>query len=269
MPEQGFSRSEIRIARKELGRLALEERNPYLARETYEKLRNKKGIKQASELALELDQLYDAAKGFLSLEDLEGLKRTMDRAVITKDLPWIEHIMDYKDLESKIFEGFHKFFDKKRIETGPAYPLLENLNAAYSLAPNYDYGIGIAKGGTFSEYLFNLFGLKVLTAETHRKKSGFIWYDSPEQLHGKKLIVFDKDAVTGKTLKRTLQQLKPFSPEFVDLYVNINISTRPCSIRTIPEAIPNGFRNSFDPSKISKDKLVEMFETLLKKFNLT
>jgi len=107
------------------------------------------------------------------------------------------------------------------------------LNAASLLAPKYDLGVGIAKGGLWLSYLFSLYGLQIANVDMKRILNGATYKPlkpfGEGQIKDKKIILFDNDVVTGRTLRRIVKELYGFKPQKIDLlllmyYTTVNIT---------------------------------------------
>jgi len=102
----------------------------------------------------------------------------------------------------------------------------EAAAAAQILANEYDLGIELARDGLLLGYIFNLHGLPTKAVKLGRRGRGATWRPlediMPEDLKNKKLIVFDNDAVTGRTLRRTVKELSKFAPAYMDLFLVMN-----------------------------------------------
>lgn len=92
----------------------------------------------------------------------------------------------------------------------------ENLVAAQKIRPLYDVGVCIAKGGLYVAYLLHFAGLPIMDVEMKRKGTGARWIPQPsfagEKLTGQKVLIAENDTVTGRTLRRAVQEIKKYSP---------------------------------------------------------
>lgn len=96
--------------------------------------------------------------------------------------------------------------------------------AAKHLSYRYDLGIGIAKKGLWTSFIFHLFGLPTRDCLAIRLgKYGESVFTVPlDPLHtkdisGKRVLLFDNDAVTGRSVKTISDQLKLAHPKNIDL----------------------------------------------------
>jgi len=128
-----------------------------------------------------------------------------------------QEFRDY--VESKI--GKEK---AENIQVSKDISLVEKIyDVAPTLITQYDVGIGIARGGLLPSYLFSLRGLPVKIVDMKRKLNGATWKEiepiKEEQIRDKKLIIFDNDVVTGRTLKRAVKEINKFQPQKIGLFL--------------------------------------------------
>jgi len=250
LKRRGVDREVLDRVLAEMGEVAFQEGNIYLAVKAFKALNNPAGLKKAGDLGLRTGNLYDALRAYKLIENEKGLREGIDIAVKQgKTNILSEAIPDC--LEQKVLKRYKGFLKNKGFEHAVTFELYEVLNAANELAPDHDIGIALAKGGLFSGYIFSLFDLPVIVAEAHRKGRGatFKWHDSPEQLKDKKILVFDKDVIKGRTLGRAIKEIKKYSPKEVDLFLNYNPVEHGyyCSIGSNISSVPEGFREIFYP----------------------
>ncbi|MBS3175162.1 phosphoribosyltransferase [Candidatus Woesearchaeota archaeon] len=84
--------------------------------------------------------------------------------------------------------------------------------AAKELKKEYDIGIALATGGLFMGFVAEKFGLKVIKAKPERKGKETSWKFLDKikkgEIRNKKIIVFDIDVVTGRTLRKAIKEIK-------------------------------------------------------------
>jgi len=122
-------------------------------------------------------------------------------------------------------EGFKKYGIAKLGEPPRRVPLMTNdteraINAADYISGQYDLGIEIVSDGLWLGYMCNLFGLPTKAVRMQRRGRGASWQTlekiAEKDVRNKRLVLFDLDAVTGRTIKRAVRELKEFSPERID-----------------------------------------------------
>lgn len=224
-------------------------------------------LRRTARVATENNDLYTAFRIYHSFNDREGMAEILRREYSITDF----ELNDYlgKTTVNKLLSSFRSWATERGFPNAPAFDAGNRVNQAYHLAKEYDLGVGVARSGLFPAYIFNLFGLETVIADSHRRGKGatFRWTDqiSQEEIEGKRIAVFDKDVVSGRTSQRVCQEIKKFSPEKIDLILYWPQKERGGS--TIVSSIPQGFsnvyyRDSFDCRDF--DKAVEELEEKLK-----
>ncbi|MBW2993434.1 hypothetical protein KY317_02575 [Candidatus Woesearchaeota archaeon] len=287
-----------------LGKTALEEKEMGSALRAYNQIGDKEKIRIVGEKALEIGELVCALDAFRITDDRENLRIVGEKAFqtpgfLSTSLIAFEYLRDRKnmfkvmmaiqevdhDLSSLEFgeyigkttikkadKRFKKWLSKRGFRGAVSFNTGEDTNMAYHLADKYDIGIGIAKGGLYLTYIFDLFGLETRIAQSHRNSRGatFRWREKvvPEELEGKDLVVFDKDVVSGRTTTRVLRELQKYNPNKIDLVVSWN---------PVPEGtgagmgtriwnVPDGYNEIYYPGKLGYgqfDKAVRKLEQML------
>lgn len=93
--------------------------------------------------------------------------------------------------------------------------------AAQTLKTQYDLGIALATDGLWLGYVFHAHGVPTKAVKLRRMGGGATWQPidniTPQEVEGKRILLFDNDVVTGRTIKRAVKELNRFSPEYIDL----------------------------------------------------
>mgnify|MGYP001564541912 CR=1 FL=1 len=117
-------------------------------------------------------------------------------------------------------------YRKMLFDTGNWFDLTRRLvyattAATKEAAREYDVGVAIANDGVLQGYLAETFGLRTFNVKMSRFGKGATWVPldkiEKQDINGKKVIVFDVDVVTGRTLKRAARELCAFNPTGLDL----------------------------------------------------
>lgn len=195
----------------------------YQACEAFQAAQDFKGLRRTAEyLSREYADSFDLVKILLFLEDHEGIRNLLNR----KDVKFNAYI------QGQVFE---QFFDpllehiKKNLDENETPVATGGVNggtdfvAIRNLAQKYDIAVPIARGGLNQGAISDLFGMptRIADVEAHnRKKPKGKWMNSvsPEDFDGKNVLLLDKDAVTGASINKTMDMLKPFKPESVGVY---------------------------------------------------
>ena len=256
--ERGAPAAEIAPLLGTLGELALQEGNVYLAFTTFGELNDAVGVRKAAECGMKIcNGYYDIIRAYRWLNDLDGLRKAVAIVAADKDVPCMAQVVP-ESVEQKVAAEFRRFVNRHGFSHAVAFNLVETLNAADALGPQYDVGVGVAKGGLYSAFIFNRFGLPVIVAEAHRKGTGatFVWHDDPSALKGKRILVFDKDIVTGRTLRRVLREINEHEPGSVDAYLNYDaVSTS--GIGSHLERLPEGFNKAYYPAMMNYEHFLD------------
>lgn len=85
---------------------------------------------------------------------------------------------------------------------------------------DYDRGIALTMDGLWLGYFFNSVGLPVNVVEAKRKGLSAMFNPIDEikrdDIKNKRIILFDLDAVTGRTINRASKELEKFNPKYID-----------------------------------------------------
>lgn len=122
----------------------------------------------------------------------------------------------------------YKAYVESKLGAGARVPIMPSWDNAHRAAgilkPDYDIGLALAADGLGLGFAFERTGLPVRVVKLGRRGNGARWEPidkiCEEELKGKKVLLFDNDAVTGRTLRRTVRELSVFSPGYVDLLLN-------------------------------------------------
>lgn len=256
-----MSQKEIQKELYRIGEMGLKENSLeglIAALDVYKELGNEKKVRIVGERCIEKKWGHGVNKAFKFINDKKGLFRAIQIGDEKGELELRgDYLSDFLGTETieKTFDNFREWASKKGIDPFYSLDLPSTLNMTYHLHNNYDVGIGIAKGGLFSSYLFNLFGLPIKVAQCHNqeRETSFNWMDEVDNdsFEGKRIAVFDKDVVTGRTSKRTLDEVQKYDPKTVDLVLNNNPIRDLMGIGTVESEIPNGYNQVYYPKKFN------------------
>lgn len=121
------------------------------------------------------------------------------------------------------------------------FSALQTTRDLLALAGQYDVAIAIAGGGLFSGCVAQILGLPTLFADIHahgRKRPQVKWLSpvSRENFEGKRVLLLDKDAVTGATMRAARRFLAPFNPAKIGVYFNHGLANPEMGVHR--EALP-------------------------------
>lgn len=93
--------------------------------------------------------------------------------------------------------------------------------AISNLGNNYDLGIALATGGLFFSYIAEQFEFPTMIVKMSRHSKGATWQPvddiTRDAINDKRIVVFENDVVTGRTLRRAIKEINFLNPLFVDL----------------------------------------------------
>ena len=272
--EQGLLSAEQLVTElRKLARLAQKEEYFHLAFEAYQELDDKDNLRQLSQVCIEKSRFYEAYVIFDYLHDRNGLLNMM-RAVETKqDRRLMEYIASSYFGQERVLaleDAFQQWVRPRGFSKAPCFSVVNLVNMAYNLAPQYDVGVGIAKAGLYFTYICTFFDLNTKVVECHRVEKGgiFRWCEeaSPEQLEGKRVVVLENDVRSGRTAQRVLGELQRYNPSSIDLALVHNPVPPHKRFGTIQENIPPGYGRIHFPKDFSYssfDKAVERLDERL------
>ena len=99
--------------------------------------------------------------------------------------------------------------------------IAEACGVAKNLHNDYDLGVALATDGLFMSYIAQHFGFPVLNVKLGRRFNGAISQPIDKfgeaEIKDKRVVVFDNDVVTGRTLKRAEREINKLHPQYADL----------------------------------------------------
>jgi hypothetical protein len=119
-----------------------------------------------------------------------------------------------------------------------------DLIAIRNLARDHDIAVPIARGGLYQGAIAKLWGMKTRTVDVaahKRKVARGKWVDQvlPEDFNDKRILLFDKDAVTGATTRKTISMLSRYKPKSISAYfTHPGMHRGEIKIGTILESLP-------------------------------
>lgn len=165
---------------------------------------------------------------------------------------------DLRDFIPKISKEFDLWSKKKGFNDVYYFSTAKAINMAHNLTKNYDVGVGIARGGLYLAYISELFGLDVKIIDANRTGKGVFgvkteWKDqiTANNLKDKKIIVFDKDVLTGNTSRAVGSELLSYYPKVLDIALLHNLEDERSNHLQKPgnfsSNVPQFYDNVFDP----------------------
>lgn len=177
------------------------------------------------------------------LEDHEEIRKLLNEAEVG------DFLMDaevFRIMAKDFFSYLKNFLEKNKtpVATG-SIDLGNDLIAIRNLAHEYDVAVPIARGGLKSGAVAALWGMptKTLDIAAHKRDvpTGE-WVDpvSEQDFAGKRVLLFDKDAVSGATIQQATKMLAGFHPASVAVYFNFPVveNTKKRAIGTFTDGLP-------------------------------
>jgi hypothetical protein len=132
--------------------------------------------------------------------------------------------------------------------------------AAKHLAYRYDIGTGIAKKGLWTSFIFNLYGLKtrdclIIRADNNRLAVPLDFAYSKDYARSN-VILFDNDALTGKTIQEAKRHVSKTNPKSIDAL--LIFETTELSEEELEIAAPN---MKYPPKIIKKENGILYMDT--------
>lgn len=235
-------------------------------------------LRKVAEAALAADPpwIVDSFAAFHHLKDREGMQRVLVKGMqhkyydeSTLGITMLQFLGE--ETADRIFKKYKTWVEGMADIPGKIYatPIGSNIKQASNLAGKYDHGIAISRGGLFTGYMFNLFGLDTQIVDYHKddRSPSVRWMSpfNPQNLKGKKLVVFDKDVVTGETTGKVLEELVKHGPTVVDLVLTSDpIPPFTRGIGTIAANISPDYNQVYYPKDFSYNCLHEAVEHIEK-----
>lgn len=192
-------------------------RNGYVALKIFRYLQDFIGIRQCVGEGL-LGE-YDKIRALLTLEEYKMVLRLVECnwQKVTEDT--------YSDLFGEISRAFNRFYDDATSAIPGAVAFKPFLIASdlMVLRSQYDIVISIAKGGLFPGEVARLLGMPVRVVEIHahrRKRPQVRLAENlkDEEIRGKRVLVVDKDTITGASVLTAQKIIGKFMPACMGAY---------------------------------------------------
>ncbi len=232
----------------EFGHYYLEvEKNEYGAMRTFEALQDFEGLRKIADTLLrDKPDHYDLPEIITFLEDHEGIRNLLNRDDIEFERGYGSIFeRTFEELNDPLNEHIHKFLDENGtpVATGVINRGID-LIAIRNLAQQYDIAVPIARGGLYQGAIADFWEMPTRTIDiaAHRRKvpkGKWVKPVTPEDFAGKNVLLFDKDAVTGASVRKALKMLEKFKPASVGAYFAHNpVPQGGIGIGTIAESLP-------------------------------
>ena len=267
--EQGnISAEELKELRLELADTALVEGWLCLARDIYVEFDQRDKLRDLAEKAINRNMVHDALCALDYLGDKEGILKVFNRA--DSDFSRRHAIESYfgEEAIAKFGQGFDRWTPQFGYSDVARQSSLKSFAMASELAERYDLGVGIAKGGLHLTYLFNQFGLDTKVVDAHRRGRGatFKWVSkyNPQDIDDKKILVIDKDVISGRSSKKVLTELLKLNPQEVSLALNHDPVRGPFGLGSITTNVDDRYTEIYTPEDFTAtESTIRKFDEML------
>lgn len=223
---------------------------------------------------------HDLVKMILELEDYEDLVCELNENIGVDDLASSGNA--FNEIEKLLLEQRIRFLEEHNQEevTGTINDRGIDLVAIRNLSRYHDVSVPIARGGLIQGAIADFWGMetKMLNIEAHNREIATgEWVGDVDRtdFEGKDVLLFDKDAVSGATIKKAVEMLEPFNPKSISVYFTYNVQKNRYSIGTIIDNLPSNVK-VYTPNTAPRDnagdiwvEANEKLETLIgKRFTL-
>ncbi len=243
------------ISRHDYGRLVqfgyhwLDDKgNTYEAMRVFEAVQDFQGLRKIADVLLrEQPDSFDLPRVLNDLEDQENIRNILNRGEVALRERAYERAFD--SLNEPLYEYIGRFLEENGAlqATGMINEGID-LVAIRNLAREYDIAVPIARGGLKQGAIAHFWGMptRIIDIAAHKRKvpkGEWINPVAPEDFNGKRVLLFDKDAVTGSSVQKTVSMLEPFRIKSIGVYFTHPV-LEPGSdgIGTITDGLPKGLK---------------------------
>lgn len=206
----------------ELGYHALEvDGNAYNAMRTFEALHDFEGLRKTADTLRRERDNWDLPEVLTFLEDNEGLRSFLNRRNLS---PEGTVGSAFRPLSKLLFDYKHKFLEENKtpVATGAVNEGIDHV-AIRNLSKHYDIAVPIARGGLPQGAIASFWGMptRIVDIAAHNRKVPKGKWVNPvgaEDFAGKRVLLFDKDAVSGASVRKAVEMLGPFNPASIGIY---------------------------------------------------
>jgi hypoxanthine phosphoribosyltransferase len=240
------------------------EQNAYSAMRTFEAVQDFVGLRKVADFLLrERPDSDDLPRVLTDLEDYEGICNLLNR----EDVEFSKYSYEqaFYSLDQPLCKYIRKFLEENNtpVATGGVNIGID-LIAIRNLAKEYDVAVPIARGGLKQGAIAKLWDMPTRTVDiaAHKRKVArgkWITPVAPEDFNGKRVLLFDKDAVSGASVRKVVSMLGKFQTESVGIYFTHPVlSPGVVGIGTITSGLPEGLE-IFSPKNASMERAGDVY----------
>ena len=233
--------------------------NKYEAIRTFKAIQDFEGLRKvADKLIRERPDSYDLPHVLTLLEDHKGIHDLLNREDV--EFRKSTHEQAFDSLDQPLYKYIRKFLEENKtpVATGVVNKGID-LITIRNLAQDYDIAVPIARGGLNQGAIANLWGMPTriadIAAHKHKVAKGK-WVNpvSAEDFNGKRVLLFDKDAVSGATIQKAVSMLNQYQTESIGVYFAYPVlNPGTIGIGTIARGLPDGIE-IFSPENVPMGK---------------
>jgi len=248
-----------------------DEENAYEAMRTFEATQDFEGLRKVADYFLrERPDSFDLPRVLTDLEDHEGIRNLLNREDIEFRKSTYEQ--SFESLNRPLHDYIKNFLEENKtpVATGGVNQGID-LIAIRNLAQEYDVAVPIARGGLNQGAIARLWEMptRIVDIAAHKRKvprGKWVNPIEPGDFNGKRVLLFDKDAVTGASVQKAVSMLKKFQTESIGAYFTHSVlEPGSIGIGTITRGLPQGleiFSPKNAPLKNAGDTYLEAHEKL-------
>jgi hypoxanthine phosphoribosyltransferase len=238
--------------------------NAYEAMCTFEATQDFEGLRKVADYLLrERPHSFDLPRVLTDLEDHEGIRNLLNREDIK--FPESTYEQSFESLNRPLHDYIKNFLEENKtpVATGGVNQGVD-LIAIRNLAQEYDVAVPIARGGLNQGAIAHLWDMptRIVDIAAHKRKvARGKWVNpiSAEDFDEKCVLLFDKDAVTGASVRKAVTMLKKYQTESIGVYFTHSV-LKPGSIGigTVTSGLPEGLE-IFSPHNASMKNAGEAY----------
>lgn len=238
--------------------------NAYEAMCTFEAIQDFEGLRKVADYLLrERPGSFYLPRVLDDLEDHEGIRNLLNR----KDIEFRKSTYEqsFESLNTPLHDYIRKFLKENEtpVATGGVNQGID-LIAIRNLAQEYDIAVPIARGGLNQGAIAHLWNMptRIVDIAAHKRKVARGKWANPisaEDFDKKRVLLFDKDAVTGATVRKAVAMLKKFRTGSIGAYFTHSVlKPGTIGIGTVTSGLPEGLE-IFSPHNASMENAGEAY----------
>jgi|GEM_PF-1186706 len=171
----------------------------------------------------ELD--YDAFNALLELERYDDTLKILGRHLNDMEFIFSGNHPFVTEVERAASKHVKEYAKQLGYCTPTHFWLVPIARDLIRLSESYDVFVPIAKGGLYSGGVADLLGLRTIAMDVkaHERKnplSCFVSPFEPEDIRGKRVLILDKDVVSGASIREAARLLAQYEPAEIGVYLN-------------------------------------------------